>query len=124
MDWLTFVASILGAAFTGTLASLFAPWSQWGVEKRRLKAQHRRRLISSWYKLIEDYKNNDIDIIDHKSYATLRQHLTGEAITEFEIDRIGRPIEIVAGHKGVTADKKLRLLLSEIKRIETKWKLV
>lgn len=124
MDWLTFFLSILAAAFTGTVASLVAPWSQWGAEKSKLRTQKRRKLVDSWYKLIDDYQDNDISIIDHKNYTTLRQHLSSEAITEFEIEKIGAPIILVAGHHGVTADRKLRILLSEVRRIEAKWGLV
>ena len=124
MDWLTFISSIVVAALTGTIASLLAPWSQWGVEKRKVKNQRRQALVDSWYKLVEDYQNNDIDIVDHKNYNSLRRFLSEAAITEFEVEKIGAPIVISVGRKGVSADRKLRVLLAEIKRIEDDWGLM
>jgi hypothetical protein len=124
MDWKTFIVSILGAALTGSIASLLTPWSRWGVEKSRLKTKRRQRLVDSWYTLAEDYQNNDIDIIDHKYYVSLRQFLSDEAIKEFEITKFGVPITIIAGHQGVTADQQAEVLLAEIKRIESDWKLI
>ena len=123
MDWLTLISNIAVAALAGTAASLLAPWSHWGVEKKRMKNQRRQALVASWYKLVEDYQNNDIDIVDHRNYNSLRRFLSETAITEFEVEKIGAPIVINAGHKGVSADRKLRVLLAEIKRIESGWKL-
>jgi hypothetical protein len=33
---------------TGAIGSLFAPWANWGVEKRRLKHQRRVDRIKEW----------------------------------------------------------------------------
>lgn len=44
------VALIGGAAglVTGTIGSLLAPWSQWGVEKRRLRRDSRVQRLAEW----------------------------------------------------------------------------
>ena len=89
-----------------------------------MKNQRRQALVDSWYKLVKDYQNNDIDIVDHKNYNSLRKFLSEAAITEFEVEKIGAPIVISVGRKGVSADRKLRVLLAEIKRIEDDWGLM
>lgn len=124
MDWITFTSSIIVAAVSGAAASLLAPWSQWGVEKRRLREQARRELVRSWYELIEDYKNNNVSIVDHKNYATLRQHLTSKVITSLEVKDSKNSITIEIGKRGISADRDLRAIIGEIRRIEKEWKLV
>ncbi|GLE56617.1 hypothetical protein NJBCHELONAE_19260 [Mycobacteroides chelonae] len=44
------VALIGGAAglVSGTIGSLIAPWSQWGVERHRLRRQRRAELLAEW----------------------------------------------------------------------------
>jgi hypothetical protein len=33
---------------TGAVGSLFAPWANWGIEKRRLRHESRVKLIAEW----------------------------------------------------------------------------
>jgi hypothetical protein len=37
LSWLSGLTGAIGGLISGTVASLVAPWSQWGVEKRRLR---------------------------------------------------------------------------------------
>lgn len=45
------LAALVGGVaglITGAVSSLVAPWVNWGVEKRRLRFQRRRDLVSEW----------------------------------------------------------------------------
>jgi hypothetical protein len=41
----TIVLAFLSGGVSGAIASLLAPWSQWGVEKRRLRLERRREIM-------------------------------------------------------------------------------
>lgn len=45
--------SILGL-IAGVIGSLVAPWVKWGIEKRRLKFQNHKELVSYWRVLLGD----------------------------------------------------------------------
>ena len=45
------VAALIGGTAglaTGVAGSLIAPWSNWGVEKRRIRLQRRQALVDDW----------------------------------------------------------------------------
>jgi len=53
------VTALIGGVaglFTGAIASLAAPWSQWGVEQRRVRHQRRTDLIAAWRAGIEEQR--------------------------------------------------------------------
>lgn len=115
-----FVAGVAGAG-TGVLASILAPWANWGVEKSRLRQKNRQRLTRAWYQMLDICEKNKSDFSEHPAYKTLRPYLTPAVIKDIE-----RSNHIVAimGAKGIAANHELKTLLDEIHRIEREWRLV
>lgn len=54
--------TIIVALISGAIASLIAPWVNWGIEKRRQKLEHRRALVKEWREMVvhvqSAYENN------------------------------------------------------------------
>jgi hypothetical protein len=46
--WTTVIPAIISGLLGAGVASVVAPWSNWGVEKRRSDRDYRRRLVQSW----------------------------------------------------------------------------
>lgn len=58
------VALIGGGAglVTGAIGSLIAPWSQWGVEKRKLQRQSRVDLLAGWREGIAELRRIEDEV--------------------------------------------------------------
>lgn len=114
---------VLIAFLAGAGGSIIAPWSNWGVEKKRDRTKRRERLVSSWYQMVRDCQsNNDLEIIEHKHYLTLRNHLSKEIIRKLEYS--GTHITIRANAGGISANEDLEIVLNEVKRLQEKWGLL
>ena len=46
--WAQVITAIISGLLGAGVASVVAPWSNWGVEKRRSDRQYRRDLIRDW----------------------------------------------------------------------------
>ena len=114
--WLPGVAGAIGGLITGVVASLVAPWSQWGVEKRRLRREERRNMLEAARKLIS-VLSDARSFRDTPEYARLRPYLSDKLRKDFE----GEAIVVVVGQgRGSLAI----WLLDEITQLEKKWGLV
>lgn len=109
------IASLLGL-LGGIIGSLVAPWVNWGIEKRREKMKYRRDLVQKWRDAIE----KDFDQLafnDTALYASLRPHLSKDAIDAIEGDqitiRVGRGGNIIKSQ-----------VLDDIAKLEKKWDLI
>jgi hypothetical protein len=113
--WLPGVAGAIGGLITGVVASLVAPWSQWGVEKRRLRREERRKILEAARKLISF--SDARSFRDTPECARLRPYLSDKLRKDFE----GEAIVVVVGRgRGSPAI----WLLDEITQLEKKWGLV
>jgi hypothetical protein len=109
--------------FGGGIGSLFAPWANWGIEKRKQKLAHRRELVAKWREMVaETSKQIGVDvelyIHSHKDYFSLLPHLkSGGAKARMKLisETMQRPYVITPA---------LVYILEEIARIERKWDLV
>ena len=45
------IVALIGLA-GGAIGSLFAPWANWGIEKRKQKLAYRRELVAKWRRMI------------------------------------------------------------------------
>jgi hypothetical protein len=114
--WLPGVAGAIGGLITGVVASLVAPWSQWGVEKRRLRREERRNILEATRKLIS-MLSDARSFRDTPEYARLRPYLSDKLRRDFE----GEAIVVAVGQgRGSLAI----WLLDEITQLEKKWGLV
>ncbi|TKV73294.1 hypothetical protein FDV58_37710 [Bradyrhizobium elkanii] len=122
MDYLDIVARYVVPPILGGIAGLFSPWANWGIEKRRQQLARRRELVTGWrLELIPMLSDRGKDWSDVKPlmtaspyFASLEPHLSPKAREMIHAQRT-----IYVGE-----DVFLKLLTSEIGRIERKWKLV
>jgi predicted YcjX-like family ATPase len=117
------VAHIVTGAL-GFVAGLFTPWVKWGIEKRRLKLQHRRELVARWRRMIQTIAQSpaetDVDVTrlleSHEDFYSLQPHLSSKALGQ-----IHRGTTWLAGS---TIGAALQYMLDDIARIEKEWGLV
>jgi hypothetical protein len=106
-------AGAVAGLISGALASLVAPWIQWGVEKRRLQRNERRELLERARGIVTSV-NDPQSFRNTPEYARLRPHLLDEVRNKIE----GRPIVPGTGEGRGTVRN---LLLDDFARIERKW---
>ena len=86
------MCSLLG----GGVASLIAPWSQWGVEKRKSDREHRRGLVRAWQAGIAKLESA-FEAVGTEWYESLRPHLTGDEVETVEGTYSPRTIVVEVG---------------------------
>lgn len=57
--WLVALIGGVTGVISGGIASLAAPWSQWGVEKRRMRQQNRISQIDLWRNGIDELRRGE-----------------------------------------------------------------
>ncbi|WP_131831790.1 hypothetical protein [Mycobacteroides abscessus] len=114
------VAAISGGTglAAGIVGSLFAPWANWGIEKRRLRRASRVERIEEWragaYQLDGDVYFMELEWSPW--YATLRPEMS--AATKKNIDAESQDVP------NPNYNEVRMLIINEIARIEReKWKL-
>jgi len=110
--WTAIVGGVSGA-IVGSITTLFAPWINWGIEKRRNREKHYRQIIMLARHDLTGRAKTRNDIASSEAYAGIKGHLS-EALT--------REIE----HMGVTGSEESvqRRLMQELADLEKKWGLV
>jgi hypothetical protein len=129
-------AKAIGGPLVGFIfGSLLTSYVQWGFEKKKRILQRRRELVTGWrMNLLPLAEGREVlwlgdrktRLLSSPYYASLRPHLTAEAIKELEHDHLklmvcidkSKPVNDWAYHFPVN------LLVQEIGRIEKRWKLV
>lgn len=112
-----FISAIVGL-ITGTIASLIAPWVQWGIEKRRSKIEYRRAQIRRWRDAIEGFNfDGEKSFGDTSTYAEIRPYIPADFLKSFEEGTI-----FAAGGRGPNHVKYR--LLDAISRQERNWELI
>ena len=124
----------------GVAVGLFSLWAYWGIEKRNKRLQRRRELVTGWrLELIPMVASSSQDlpeiwagpkqakVLTSPSYASLRPHLSKEAIKKIEDPTMG----LVLNRGGAPPSESqlvyrfpLKIFIDEIARIEREWDLV
>lgn len=66
-------AGIIGF-ITGGIASIVAPWVNWGIEKRRQRLEYRRELVRDWRRMVVNIQAGyDPNIEQQTIYEQLEQ---------------------------------------------------
>lgn len=120
IDWSAIGAGAVSGSIFGAIASLLAPWSHWGVEKRRGRLEAKRQMIVDWRAAIEQRRGDIKSFRETPSYASLRNHLPEELIQRFE----SKERVIHKGGRYAGLDYFAVRLLDEIARLEHEWELV
>jgi hypothetical protein len=140
MDWEVLTKYVL-PPILGGIAGLSAAFFNWGIEKRRQRLQSQRELVTDWrmnlIPMIAQPENKPMvwagerqrKVISSPYYASLRPHLSHEAIAKIEDGRIN--IFVDRGHHTPDTPKNdwnyhfpLKIFVEEIARVEREWKLV
>ena len=115
------VALIAGGAglVTGIVGSLFAPWANWGVEKRRLRREGRVKRIAEWREGASQL-GGDVHFMDLEWstwYMTLLPEMRRATVKQVDAGSEGLP--------NPNYNEVVTLILEEIAYIEReKWKMV
>lgn len=128
MDYVDILTRFIAPPILGALGALVAPWTAWGVEKRRGRLNRRRQLIdfwrshliNQWDPTFDQMTESGLKFTQKSSYLTLRPHLTPSLRDKFS--RIPDVLEIDVGLSDPLENKKI--LAEEINRIERAWKLI
>lgn len=114
------IPAVVGVV-TGAIGSLFAPWANWGVEKKRQRLQARRLMVERWRQVLSDPELEQRIFAGSPEYSALRPYLPKKLVNEIEDDRTFREDRIRAGGVGALAPD----ILDEVARIEREeWKLL
>jgi hypothetical protein len=73
------ISGVVGLT-TGAIGSLFAPWANWGVEKRRLRRAGRLERISEWRSGVAVLRR--AELADGKPQQVAKRASLGDRITE------------------------------------------
>lgn len=119
LDWSAIVAGAASGSIAGAVASLMAPWMNWGTEKRRLRLKARRSLVSDWRTAVMSASSSQ-RFRESEAYASLRPHLLPKVRTRLEED----VMHVQVGGRGQGADNFKPLVYDDIARIERSWKLI
>jgi hypothetical protein len=120
------ITSAITGLGAGTIGAIVGPWSQWGVEKRRVRQNYRQRMIAEWRAMIAKFVLDEGAIkpqglLSHPSFVSLRAHLSPAALKILE--HSPDTITVIGDAEGIAASPELSLLCSEIDRLERRWRL-
>ena len=59
--WSIIIPAITGI-ITGAIASLFAPWANWGIEKKRLRQTARAKLFEDGRAILSDPPQSNVEM--------------------------------------------------------------
>lgn len=124
MDLTAIATAALTGTAAGAVASLIAPWSQWGVEKKKLLHNDRVKKIKAWNVMIKKIIDEDIDPTDVDGYYELRDFLKETEIKIIEEPKlkINNVIKIPQP-RGLKSSQEASILFEGIKRAKKKWKM-
>ncbi len=121
MDWVQTLILAIAGLISGTLASLVAPWINWGIERKREQLNAKRLLLQDVRDKPNLLEHNKRAFRESIEYSRIRPYLTRKLIDEIETNDITMIVE----------DEKIkgmldfrRMVLKEITALEKKWKLI
>ncbi len=121
------IGAIIISAITGAIASLIAPWANWGIEKRKKKFEWRKEFINECKRIINKSDFNPDQFRETFYYSNLKIYLSDSLKKEVEEKRyvpgsiLNREKRIEISLKEFDVKKKL---LDEITLLEKKWGLL
>jgi len=107
-EWLKYVLAFV----VGGAGSFFAPWANWGIEKRKIRLQQRIAIIKTFKKSLDDYGSGAVTH-DPVRYAQLKPYLDKRLVAE-----IGKIDDETDGEDRKAIAHKL---IDEVAKLERKW---
>lgn len=120
------VAAIV-AAIVGAVASLIAPWANWGVEKRKNRLRWRKGFIHDCKRIINKQRFSPEMFRETSYYSNLRPHLSDKLQKDIKRKRYtpGRKISTKQRGKILMEEFSIKKkLFEEINTLEKKWGLI
>lgn len=114
------IAALVGL-ISGCIGSLIAPWVHWGIEKKRLKLQARRQLISEAREYITSKQFGGSQFHGKTWFPQLRHSLSAGTVEEVENFR---EYASSASDPAEVREALRRKLLTELEEIERRWGLI
>jgi hypothetical protein len=121
------IVAIAVSAITGAIASLVAPWANWGVEKRKNKLRWRKGFIDTCKRIISKNRFNPNIFRETPYYSNLRPHLSVRLQKEIKEERYtpGKRMDLKEKLEvAMKASQVKQKLLEEINLLEVKWGLI
>ena len=129
METINILLAVFVSAITGAIASLIAPWANWGVDKRRRRLEWRKGFINECKRIINKRGFEITQFRDTSYYSNIKINLS-KLLTKEIANYIGR-----YGHgKRLGLEEELKIvkkeasiksrLLEEITLLEKKWGLL
>lgn len=116
------IISSVAGLISGGVASLIAPWINWGIEKRKM-------VINRKIKLVEDIRvylgANDFDSVifrESAEYSKIRPYIDSALVQK--IERADDTIDVSIGGRGQGVNNYKSNILDELMKLEIKWKLI
>jgi hypothetical protein len=111
----------------GAIASIIVPWVNWGIEKRRMKLNNRKKLIKDVRACLFKFNSNHEGFIVMPEYGRIKHYLSKS--TRHRLETI--PIKIT-GSGSITITSKLRIydddypdfVLDELHELEKRWEIM
>jgi hypothetical protein len=120
LDWFALIPAAITGGLFGTLATLFAPWVSFGIDKRKMAHESRKQLLLA----IRTLASQDIGRGEFR--RTPEFHQIQPFLSEKTLAEIEKPqnhITFTTGEPGIDGPA-IRLLLADLARIEREWKLI
>jgi hypothetical protein len=112
-DWLKYLISF----FIGGAGSLFAPWANWGIEKKKIRLQQRIELLKKFKSCLNTF---GLDACDHlpAEYAQLTRFINKTLVMDLAAYK-------KSGKRDHHTYQELKgRLVAEVARVEAKWGIV
>ena len=115
------IVPVLVAIGSGAIGSLIAPWVHWGIEKKKLKLDGRRKLIERARQIVSLRKFNVFIFRQSTEFHQLFEYFSENAINQIGIDDDYMDIK-ERGYPDIDLENR-SLIYNELNRIAKEWKL-
>lgn len=120
MDWATIIPAALTGLASGGVASLIAPWAQWGVKKREFQVEARRELIKTTRQWAAENRGRD-EFRDSHLYSQLKGFLSKESVDK--VEQGGHHV-VIGPSRPLRVNYIWDVVLRDVALIERKWALI
>ena len=118
-EFLKFVIPAVVGLVSGLIGSLIAPWVNWGIEKRRVNMEARRRFIADARAELQHNPDKE-KFRDSVLYSRLHPHLSDQTSQEIESDAM----IVKVGGRANGINNFIPQVLDDIRKLEAKWNLL
>ena len=115
------------SAVTGAIASLIAPWANWGVEKKKKKLLWRKDLVNECKRIIGENRFNPDMFRETSNYSNIKLYISDKLQKDIERERYIPGRMLTSEQRKEIGMEEFRIkkeLFNEISLLEKKWGLL